>query len=460
MIVHSPRRTWSVLPAANIVLCSLSCVLGYTHTSLALSRLQTIHRLRGGGAAGVCGAAMSDKATKAPVPSKRILATDDPCIVQMQKMMRGKEGLLSLAQGIVHWKPPQSVGEAARRAMEEDDTNAYCADDGLASLREALQHKIRSENGLMNSEIMVTSGSNQAYANLVLSLLDESDAAIVFRPYYFNHMMALQMVGANVEIAATHEDLQPDLTALQQRLSSTTDPHVKLVTVCQPGNPTGVMMPAATLEQIAAMCAAAGCWLVVDNAYEYFAYPSAGHPAHSCVEGPNIINLFSFSKSYGMMGWRVGYLAYPREGMLGSQLFKTQDTIPICPPVMSQKAALGALEAGAPWVRDKVADLASNKQLLITTITDCLGPDSVLGGSGAIYLMVRLPKTRDGELVDDVALVEWLGGSYKVCVIPGTACGLRGHIRVCYSNLTPERCQDAAARLRAGLEALIRGEGP
>ena len=146
-----------------------------------------------------------------PPVSKRILATDEPCIVQMQKMMAGKEGVLSLAQGIVHWKPPQSVGEAARTALEEDDTNSYCGDDGLVALRSALLEKIRNENGLASSSVMVTSGSNQGYMNVVLSLLSEGDTAVLFRPYYFNHMMALQMVGASVEVSAVDAHLLPDL---------------------------------------------------------------------------------------------------------------------------------------------------------------------------------------------------------------------------------------------------------
>ena len=172
-----------------------------------------------------------------PKMSKRILSTDPPCIVQMQKMMRGKEGLLSLAQGIVHWKPPPTAIEAARAALEEGDTNSYCADDGLVALREALVSKVKRENGLHSSDIMVTSGSNQAYTNVCLSLLEENDVAVVFRPYYFNHMMALQMVGAQIEIASVSADLQPDVAALKARLLSTSDRPVKMVTICNPGMP-------------------------------------------------------------------------------------------------------------------------------------------------------------------------------------------------------------------------------
>eukprot|EP00966_Prymnesium_polylepis_P165569 3827277-Prymnesium_polylepis.1 len=87
--------------------------------------------------------------------SQRIQATDTPCIVAMQQMLRGKTDVLSLAQGIVHWPPPQEALTAAQAAVMETSTSLYGADDGLPELRAALKEKIKTENGLVNSEIMV-----------------------------------------------------------------------------------------------------------------------------------------------------------------------------------------------------------------------------------------------------------------------------------------------------------------
>ena len=109
-------------------------------------------------------------------PSKRIRATDEPCIVAMQRMLRGKQGILSLAQGIVHWAPPPGALAAARQAADEPESNAYGADDGLVELRMALKEKLRKENELTGVEVMVTAGANQGYTNLVCALLDEQVA--------------------------------------------------------------------------------------------------------------------------------------------------------------------------------------------------------------------------------------------------------------------------------------------
>eukprot|EP00967_Tisochrysis_lutea_P034593 scaffold41344_cov32-Tisochrysis_lutea.AAC.2 len=383
--------------------------------------------------------------------SRRVRETDTPCIVQMQEMLRGKEGVLSLAQGIVHWQPPPTALDAARIAAEDPTTCLYCADDGLPELRSALKDKLRHENGLVASEVMVTAGANQGYTNAVLALLDAGDAALLFRPYYFNHLMALQMTGSARELVLPDStpELQPDVAALEHEMEARAAagrPPIKLVTLVNPGNPTGVMVPRQTLERISALCEKYGSWLLVDNTYEYFEYK--GEPRHECIEGEHVLNLFSFSKAFGMMGWRVGYLAFPPR--LLPQLFKVQDTVVICAAVASQRVALGALEAGRDWVNHRVASLDEQKALVLDALAP-LGAGSVQGGSGAIYLVVRLP---DGA-ADDVAVVRWLCDVHRVALIPGSACGYPGHVRVCYANLPLEKTKEAAARLKKGFEELV-----
>lgn len=219
-----------------------------------------------------------------------------------------------------------------------------------------------------------------------------------------------------------------------------------------PGNPTGVTLPAELLRELAAVAAARGVWLVVDNTYEHFAGGWYGGPDHSTVCGAHVVNLYSFSKAFGMMGWRVGYLAAPR-GLL-SQVQKVQDTVAICPSILSQYLALGALRAGRPWVERQVDTLQANYALVRAAIADSLGEASIGGGSGALYLFCRLPPSADPELAEDSAVVEWLAREHGVCVIPGSACGRPGFIRVCFANLDAAACREASERLRRGLTEL------
>lgn len=391
-----------------------------------------------------------------PPVSERILSTDEPCIVATKRLVSSVPGTLSLAQGIVYWQPPPSALKRASEAILQPSCNSYGPDEGSPELREALKQKIKSQNGLNGYDVQVTAGANQAFANIVISLLDASDTACLFVPYYFNHLMAIQMTGGAKSVLFGPCDphtFHPDLDWLAAQLAGPMPP--KMVVLVNPCNPTGVLLSREELDRAVELCAKAGCWLVIDNTYEDFVY---GGRQHYAPQGPHIIHIFSFSKAYGMMGWRQGYIAYPDYddgNLLGAQLLKVQDTIPICPTQISQQAALGALtEAGPGWVAKRVQDLDDNRNAIL----DALSPlgslgNGIAGGEGAIYLWARLPRGCE----DDVAVVEWLVKKHKVCLIPGSSCGCPGHVRVAFANLQPEACAEAASRLRRGLEELVSG---
>eukprot|EP00471_Norrisiella_sphaerica_P004442 CAMPEP_0184483304 /NCGR_PEP_ID=MMETSP0113_2-20130426/4938_1 /TAXON_ID=91329 /ORGANISM="Norrisiella sphaerica, Strain BC52" /LENGTH=382 /DNA_ID=CAMNT_0026863613 /DNA_START=555 /DNA_END=1703 /DNA_ORIENTATION=- len=366
-------------------------------------------------------------------------------------------GVLSLAQGIVHWEPPPQALSALESAIKDKGIHLYGPADGIPELKEALYSKLGDENGLMKSKVMVTTGANQAYTNLVVSLLDETNRSVLFAPYYFNHYMCLQMTGGadGVLFGDVSSDLTPDTEWLERALEAhaVSERPVKMVTICNPCNPTGVVIPAEKLQRIASICEKFDTWLVCDNTYEHFVYPRNAEGMdlkHVCTEGDHILNVFSFSKAFGMMGHRVGYIAYPER--IADSLYKVQDTIPICPNTLSQKVALGALQAGRKWVEEKVNSLYSNQSAMLQALSplDEWGP--VWGGSGAIYFMKRLPDAYHGK---DAQVVDWLAGTHGVCVIPGSACGAPGYIRLCYANLPAEKFEEAIRRLERGLTQLV-----
>ncbi|CAN7050137.1 unnamed protein product [Brassica oleracea var. botrytis] len=163
-----------------------------------------------------------------------------------------------------------------------------------------------------------------AFVNLVLALCDPGDSVVMFQPYYFNAYMAFQMTGVTNII----------VDWLEKTLSES-KPTPEVVTVVNPGNLSGTYVPEPLLKRISKICEDAGCWLIVDNTYEYFMYDGL---KHCWVEGDNIVNVFSFSKTYGMMGWRLGYIAYSqRLDVFAAELLKIQDNIPICASIISQR---------------------------------------------------------------------------------------------------------------------------
>ncbi|XP_010532140.1 PREDICTED: uncharacterized protein LOC104808212 [Tarenaya hassleriana] len=381
--------------------------------------------------------------------SRRALGTQMPVMVQIRKLMEELKNPMSLAQGVVYWQPPEQALEKVKELVWDPLVSSYGPDEGIPELREALQKKLCEENKLHKSAVMVTAGANQAFVNLVLTLCDPGDSVVMFEPYYFNAYMAFQMTGVtDILIGPNHpETLYPDADWLERTLSES-KPTPKVVTVVNPGNPSGTYVPEPLLKRISDICSNAGCWLIVDNTYEYFMYDGL---KHSCVEGNHIVNVFSFSKTYGMMGWRLGYIAYPEElEDFGKQLLKVQDNIPICASIISQRLALYALEMGPGWVEERVKGLVKNREIVREALGP-LGKGNVKGGEGAIYLWAKLPE----GYTDDFKVVKWLGHRHGVVVIPGSACGSPGHLRVSFGGLPEAATRAAAERLRRGLEELV-----
>mmetsp|Transcript_9178 Transcript_9178/g.26465 ORF Transcript_9178/g.26465 Transcript_9178/m.26465 type:complete len:210 (+) Transcript_9178:64-693(+) len=169
------------------------------------------------------------------------------------------------------------------------------------------------------------------------------------------------------------------------------------------------------------------------------------------------------------------YLCFPMANeALRSGLFKVQDTLVICPPGLSQRVALGCLEAGSAWVADdtRLGSVRRNRAAVKTALTSLLGESNVKGGDGAIYFFCRLPQHipasqltdtdgeggeggEGGQWASDECVVRWLVREYGVVVIPGSACGSPGHIRVAFANLGEDKCADAAERLGKGLGKLV-----
>jgi aspartate/methionine/tyrosine aminotransferase len=422
----------------------------------------------------------------APLPlpklSSKIARTLDPCVVLMKSMVReysdlwkDRGGIHALSQGVVYWSPPAEALDRMVAELSDPDNSLhqYGPDEGLLELRQALEVKLADDNRLTDHDVMVTVGANQAYANCVLTLLGDRwdrarertqqpgpgtespiPRAVVFAPYYFNHVMAIQMCSPESLLVGPCSDAGvPDVDWLEGQFRTSQDP-IQMVTIVNPGNPTGVTLDRSVLQRVVDLCRANACWLVLDCTYENFVHdPTATSDSSSsaneepCFDGsfdgePHVIHIFSFSKSYALAGYRCGYLALSRSAPgLYEQMLKVQDTVPIAPSRISQMAALGALSAGRAWVAERFATLDVGRQAILRA----LGPLKVMGGTGAMYVMAQLPANCP---VSDQDVARTLVRDHGVAVIPGSFCGFPGWIRVCYSNLPPDLC--VQGRLRWG----------
>jgi aspartate/methionine/tyrosine aminotransferase len=380
---------------------------------------------------------------------RTIGSVQTPIIPVIGEWTRNTPGTLSLGQGMVSYPPPIAALQAIRDFGTRPAEHLYGSPLGYARLLELIEAKLLSENGInctSGYRVMVTAGSNMAFLNVLLTIADPGDEIILPLPYYFNQEMAVRMLNCTPVAVPTNEQYQLQLDALRAAITEKT----RAIVTVSPNNPSGAVYPEAALRAVNQLCREHGLYHISDEAYEYFTYNNARHFSPGSISGAeqHTISLYSLSKAYGFASWRVGYLVFP-EALLPS-LLKVQDTNLICPPLITQYAAIGALETGSSYCKTRLQQLAKIRTQ-ITAQLQSLNSVQVIANEGAFYLLLNL----DTDKID-LQLAKSLISEFKVAVIPGCAFGLHDacYLRVSYGMLDEVTANIATHRLVEGLGKL------
>ena len=388
--------------------------------------------------------------------SLRMRAVQAPIIPLIADLIRACPGTISLGQGVVNYGPPPTAQEQIARFLADPANHKYQPVAGIPALLSAIETKLATENGVRlgaDSSLMVTAGGNMAFMNTILALADPGDEIILPTPYYFNQEMAVTMASCRAVLVPTDANHQLDLDLLRVAIT----PRTRAIVTVSPNNPTGAVYPAAMLREVNALCAARGIFHISDEAYEYFTYDGAEHFSPASIAGSegHTISLYSMSKAYGFASWRIGWMVFPRN--LEAALRKVQDTLLICPPVISQYAALGALQTGVGYVHEKLRSIAEVRMLVQRELAVLAvgGICEVPPAAGAFYFLLRVQPERIGAKTS-LELAERLIRQHGVAVIPGNAFGLdRGcYLRVAYGALEKTTAAEGMSRLVRGLRTL------
>jgi aspartate/methionine/tyrosine aminotransferase len=378
-------------------------------------------------------------------------AVQSPIIPVVAEMIRQHPGTISLGQGVVYYGPPTEAIEQISHFLADPDNHKYKPVHGLPLLCEALEKKLKSENGISlnaDSHLVVTAGGNMAFMNGVLAITDPGDEIILQTPYYFNHEMAVTMAGCRPVLVDTDENYQLRPEAIRQAIT----PRTRAVVTVSPNNPTGAVYPEPALRQVNEICRKSGLYHIHDEAYEYFTYNGAVHFSPASVPGSagHTLSLFSLSKAYGFASWRIGYMVVPEHLLVSVK--KIQDTILICPPVISQYAAAGALGVGPEWCRERLRDVAEVRQFALQELQMLRDRCDVPPAEGAFYFLLRLHTERSS-----IELTERLIREHRVAVIPGTAFGMEKgcYLRVAYGALQKQTAREGFGRLVKGLRSML-----
>ena len=397
----------------------------------------------------------------------RLSGVIEPVIPRLGELMQRRPDVLSLAQGMVGWEPPPGVIQAIRQSLDAPGVSLhrYGSTWGEPALLEVVARQLQGIHSLQleGASLLVTTGSNMAFAAIAQVICDAGSEVILPCPFYFNHAMAVQLAGGVV--VPVDAGPIPDPAMLQEAIT----PRTRAIVTISPNNPSGVVIPQAVLSAINHLCADQGLFHISDEAYGLFVHGCVPHFSPGSLSGASAhtVSLYSLSKAYGMAGWRMGYGAVPQ--LLQSALAKVLDTVQISPTLLSQRAAQAALSTDLSWVKERVAGLVPRRALLLAAVRGWHSrgwpvqlwaePD------GAFYglLVVQGAVHPCGQRFSSDGLMEWLVLEEGVAAVSGSAFGLEIPgacvLRVSYGLLEADQLAAALERLGRGLGRVLQRPG-
>ncbi|MDY0149670.1 MAG: aminotransferase class I/II-fold pyridoxal phosphate-dependent enzyme [Kiritimatiellia bacterium] len=344
---------------------------------------------------------------------------------------------------------PSHIAQAAIQAIEEGKTGGYSEPAGLMALREHIAGKLREVNHIEATadEIIVTVGAIEGLAAAILALVDPGDEVLIPVPGYPTHLRLVEMASGRPVCVPTIEEEGFCLDMEKMRAAIT--PRTKAILYSDPNNPTGSVYSRDQLQALADLACEHNLMVITDEAYEHFTFDGCVH--HSIASFPGmrerVISAFTFTKTYAMTGWRVGYVQASAAWM--ASIKKAHIPLAICAPVVSQYAALKALTSSQECVAEFREHYRVARDLMCERLDGLSEVFSYHKPQGS-YLM--FPRIRLEGGADSLSFAKNLLQQTRVSTTPGVAFGMESHLRM--SFCVPENMiQKAFDRMEAYFKA-------
>lgn len=367
---------------------------------------------------------------------------------------QGRSVIRSTGQGVPFTYPPTYALEQLSEAiLLEKAIHSYSPDPGLLEVREVLCNYLRAEFSLNTyvDNLFLTVGANMAFYMLVTALLEsDRDEVLLLSPYYFNHLMAVQMAGGKAVLTQSSRGFELDPTAIASKVTDNT----RAIVCISPNNPTGAVYAEKSFMALSEIFKEHNnVVLISDETYAHFAYGKNRH----CSPGSLLplkdvtCTIGSCSKNFGLAGWRLGWLHLPPilEDLFGS-LLKIQDTTNIAPPTVSQRLLLAILQGGYKTYLNHTKELLEKNWRFVVEWMQSVDGDFGItfpqNPQGAFYLFFGISNSGDSKKFAMELLKE-----EGVVTIPGIAFGEEKHLRISYGGHI-EEVEEAFMRLENFLE--------
>ncbi len=360
--------------------------------------------------------------------------------------------IIGLGAGEPDFDTPDHIKEAAIAAIRAGQTK-YTAVDGTPELKAAVVEKFARENDLHfePDQILVSCGGKHSFYNLCQALLGPGDEAVIPAPYWVSYPPMVELAGARPVIVQAPQSQGFKITP--EQLEAALTERTRLFVLNSPSNPTGAVYDEGELRALGEVLARHPQVIVAsDDIYEHILWgqPRFRNIANVCPElAGRVVVLNGVSKAYSMTGWRIGYAAGPRPLIQAMKNIQSQSTSN--PASISQAAACAALTGEQGFI-EEMRDVFKARHDAVLEGLNGLPGVRCAPADGAFYLFPDFSEAirRLDGVDDDVALAEYLLERAGVALVPGSAFGAPGHLRLSFATAM-EQLERALARLGEAL---------
>ncbi len=360
--------------------------------------------------------------------------------------------VISLSAGEPDFDTPEHIKQAAIEAINKGQTK-YTQVDGTPELKDAIISKFNRDNNLhyQRENIIVSTGAKQTLYNLFQSVLGSDDEVVIISPYWVSYPDMVILADAKPVIVETHQedDFNIDMDSFKAALTDKT----KLLILNSPSNPTGITYTKEQYESMGKILSDyPNVLIATDDMYEHIYW--GNEPFTSFAEAcPNLfdrtITVNGVSKAYAMTGWRIGYCGAPESIVKGMKKVQGQSTSN--PSSISQVAAIAALNGSHDVLKMMVDEYKKRHDYMCDALNEINGFNTS-PGTGAFYLFPEVRSVIESKgFADDIEFSSFLIDQANVAVIPGSAFGAEGSIRISYAT-SMELLKESISRIKSSLE--------
>ena len=371
-----------------------------------------------------------------------------------KKMRREGIDVISLSAGEPDFSTPDNIKNKAIEALSRGFTH-YTTVSGIPELKDAIIQKYKRESNVDYSpnQVIVSTGAKQALYNAIFALIGPGDEVLIPIPYWVSYRDQVIMAEGIPVFIDTDEKsgFQFSIDDVKKSLTSKT----KLILLNTPNNPTGVIYNEDVLKEIADLAIERDLYIISDEIYEKISYGEIRVRSIVAIE-PKVkeraIIINGFSKAYAMTGWRLGYAVGPEEVI--KAMNKIQGQVTSCPNSIAQWAGVEALTGPQDEVARMRDEFKKRRDFVMEKLAG-IPHVSYVRPQGAFYIFVNISYYfnkvyKNYKVADSLSMSEYLLNEEKIALVPGSAFGKEGYLRLSYAT-SKENLEKALDRLKSGL---------